>query len=328
MVELQQIFEAAAGADADAVLSTPNLAYVVELLRRSGEVLCVDDLEQIYAQEGWCTERSFSWLELQNLRDRLKPVGPAEASAASMGDAGTEDPLQFHAVPPDDLECEDATEEAKLIKQHLMAAEHEEWQTYVTQQFATFACSDPALKLSSEEEQQVYFAQHLYYKHMHDFLCEKTLQSQCFRHHVCNGGLLSFVSPATLPSQEQKHMAREELRKISALLREHREENASFLFLEAFDHALWAKWRRSEAMTTYLNAALGPVFRAFLVGEYFNTMQEVLAAMEKHSPRVMLPPFPVDVGGADADEQAIRNTLLSQATPTDHARAEALLEEE
>ena len=46
-----------AGADADAVLSTPNLAYVVELLPRSGKALSVDDLEQIYAVEGWLTDR-------------------------------------------------------------------------------------------------------------------------------------------------------------------------------------------------------------------------------------------------------------------------------
>ena len=31
-------------------------------------------------------------------------------------------------------------------------------------------------------------------------------------------------------------------------------------------------------MTTYTNQALGLVFRAFLVSEYYNTMQEVLAA--------------------------------------------------
>ena len=53
MSQLQQIFEIAAGADADAVLSTPNLSYVVELLRRSGETLCAGDLEQLYADEGW-----------------------------------------------------------------------------------------------------------------------------------------------------------------------------------------------------------------------------------------------------------------------------------
>ena len=75
MAQLQQIFEMTAGADADAVLSTPNLAYVVELLRRSGETLSVDDLEQIYAVEGWLTDRSFTWLEMQALRDRIQPAG-------------------------------------------------------------------------------------------------------------------------------------------------------------------------------------------------------------------------------------------------------------
>ena len=72
MSQLQQIFEIAAGADADAVLSTPNLSYVVELLRRSGETLCVDDLEQLYVDEGWLPDRSFTWLEMQALRDRIQ----------------------------------------------------------------------------------------------------------------------------------------------------------------------------------------------------------------------------------------------------------------
>ena len=83
MAQLQQIFEIAAGADADAVLSTPNLAYVVELLRRSGETLSVDDLEQIYADEGWLTDRSFTWLEMQALRDRIQPARLAAALEAT-----------------------------------------------------------------------------------------------------------------------------------------------------------------------------------------------------------------------------------------------------
>ena len=83
MAQLQQIFEIAAGADADAVLSTPNLAYVVEFLRRSGETLSVDDLEQIYAVEGWLTDRSFTWLEMQALQDRIQPKQLAAALVAS-----------------------------------------------------------------------------------------------------------------------------------------------------------------------------------------------------------------------------------------------------
>ena len=83
MAQLRQIFEMKAGADEDAVLSTSNLAYVVELLRRSGETLSVDDLEQIYAVEGWLTDRSFTWLEMQALRDRIQPTGLAAALVAS-----------------------------------------------------------------------------------------------------------------------------------------------------------------------------------------------------------------------------------------------------
>ena len=61
-----------AGADADALLATPDLTYVVQLLRDSGETLSMDDLEQIYADEGWLTDRSFTWLELQALQDRIQ----------------------------------------------------------------------------------------------------------------------------------------------------------------------------------------------------------------------------------------------------------------
>ena len=51
MAPLRQIFEMTAGADADALLETPDLPYVVQLLRDAGETLCVDDLEQLYAEE-------------------------------------------------------------------------------------------------------------------------------------------------------------------------------------------------------------------------------------------------------------------------------------
>ena len=56
----------------DALLATPDLTYVVDLLRRSGETLSVDVLEQIYADEGWLTDRSFTWLQLQALQDRIQ----------------------------------------------------------------------------------------------------------------------------------------------------------------------------------------------------------------------------------------------------------------
>mgnify|MGYP001163666408 CR=1 FL=1 len=75
MARLQEIFEMVAGADAEAVLSTPNLAYVVEVLRRAGETLSADDLEQIYADEGWLPDRSFTWLELQALQHRIQQAG-------------------------------------------------------------------------------------------------------------------------------------------------------------------------------------------------------------------------------------------------------------
>ena len=39
----------------------------------------------------------------------------------------------------------------------------------------------------------------------------------------------------------------------------------------------------------------------------------------------MLPAFPVDVGGVDAEEQAIRQTLLARAIPEDLAFAESLM---
>ena len=72
MALLRQIFEMRAGADAGALLATPDLSYVVDLLRRSGESLSVDVLEQIYADEGWLTDRSFTWLQLQALQDRIQ----------------------------------------------------------------------------------------------------------------------------------------------------------------------------------------------------------------------------------------------------------------
>ena len=72
MAKLRQIFEMTAGAEADALLATPDLTYVLKLLRDAGETLCVDDLEQIYAAEKWETNRSFTWLELQALQHKIQ----------------------------------------------------------------------------------------------------------------------------------------------------------------------------------------------------------------------------------------------------------------
>ena len=72
MAKLRQIFETATGADADALLSTPGMTYAVELLRDAGETLRVDDLEQIYAEESWEADRSFTWLELQALQHKIQ----------------------------------------------------------------------------------------------------------------------------------------------------------------------------------------------------------------------------------------------------------------
>ena len=72
MAKLRQIFEMTAGADADALLATPGLTYVLKLLRDAGETLCVEDLEQLYAAESWETDRSFTWLELQALQHKIQ----------------------------------------------------------------------------------------------------------------------------------------------------------------------------------------------------------------------------------------------------------------
>ena len=61
-----------AGSDANAVLATPGLSYVVKLLRDAGETLCEDDLDQLYAEESWKADRSFTWLELQDLQHKIQ----------------------------------------------------------------------------------------------------------------------------------------------------------------------------------------------------------------------------------------------------------------
>ena len=55
------------------------------------------------------------------------------------------------------------------------------------------------------------------------------------------------------------------------------------------------------------------------------TLPRVLAVDEKERPQELLPACPVDVGGADVEEQASRRTLLGRATPADLAFAESLI---
>ena len=97
MAKLRQIFEIAAGVDADALLSTPGLPYVVELLRDAGETLCEDDLKRLYDAENWETERSFTWLELEALQHKIQ----ATAVNADLVDAAadTVDSANQHLHP-------------------------------------------------------------------------------------------------------------------------------------------------------------------------------------------------------------------------------------
>ena len=85
-----------AGSDADAVLATPGLTYVVELLRNAGETLCVDDLEQLYAEESWKADRSFTWLELQALHHKIQTT----AVEADFVDATPNAVDSAHQLPP------------------------------------------------------------------------------------------------------------------------------------------------------------------------------------------------------------------------------------
>ena len=117
MSTLQQIFETTAGTDADAVLSTPDLRYVVQLLRCAGETFCVDDLEQLYAGEGWSPDRSFTCPELQTLQDKLhaaaqpaaaddttareRPHAAAEQISMATDDVLAVDPIEDDAAPAD-----------------------------------------------------------------------------------------------------------------------------------------------------------------------------------------------------------------------------------
>ena len=104
MAKLRQIFETTTGADADALLSTPGLTYVVELLRDAGETLKVDDLEQLYAEENWKTDRSFTWLELQALQHKIQTT----AVNADLVDttANAVAPISICIQVPQKIQCE------------------------------------------------------------------------------------------------------------------------------------------------------------------------------------------------------------------------------
>ena len=112
MSQLQQIFEITAGADTDAVLSTPDLSYVVELLRRAGETLCVDDLEQLYADEGWLPDRSFTWLELQALQDKIHAAAQAAAAEETEAREPPHAPPQKISMATADVHAVDRIEDA------------------------------------------------------------------------------------------------------------------------------------------------------------------------------------------------------------------------
>ena len=114
MAKLRQIFEIAAGVDADALLSTPGLTYVVELLRDAGETLCEDDLKRLYAAENWETERSFTWLELEALQHKIQATAVNADLVDAAADTVDSANQRLHPSPAEDSMRAQVIEETTL----------------------------------------------------------------------------------------------------------------------------------------------------------------------------------------------------------------------
>ena len=125
MANLRQIFEMTAGADADALLATPGLAYVVQLLRDAGETLCVDDLEQLYAEESWKADRSFTWPELQVLQHRIQTAAVNADFVETTENTG-DSAHQLPADPAEDSVGADVNRETTLPRVDVGGADVEE----------------------------------------------------------------------------------------------------------------------------------------------------------------------------------------------------------
>ena len=116
MAPLRQIFEMTAGADVDALLATPDLTYVVQLLRDSGETLSMDDLEQIYADEGWLTDKSFTWLELQALQHKIQTTAVNADLVDTTANTVDSAHQHLHPGPAEDSVRAHVNEETTLLR--------------------------------------------------------------------------------------------------------------------------------------------------------------------------------------------------------------------
>ena len=121
MAPLRQIFEMTAGADADALLATPGLTYVVQLLRDAGETLCVEDLEQLYAAESWETDRSFTWLELQALQHKIQKTAVNADLVDTTANAVESAHQHLHPGPAEDSVRADVNGEPALPRVRAVA---------------------------------------------------------------------------------------------------------------------------------------------------------------------------------------------------------------
>ena len=121
MAKLRQIFEMTAGAEADALLATPDLTYVLKLLRDAGETLCVDDLEQLYAEEKWEADRTFTWLELQALQHKIQKAA-VNADRVNAEEKPTDSAHEhLHPGPGEDAVRAGFNDESTLPRELLVA---------------------------------------------------------------------------------------------------------------------------------------------------------------------------------------------------------------
>ena len=349
MTTLRDVFCLATGGDSNVLLSSSGPSHVAELFSKTGTVVSTETLAPVYSQEQGNEARSFTWQEFRDLA--AKRGCHHEVQHENLCDAAVsgivtlpsaEEPSSARDSSDESLSLEDRIAQRVIngefphaAVQELANPESEKFATHVLllvrandivqlkpfleHKYSQFRSSCPDALKSSDKQCRMVYSNELYYVHIHEFLCSESLRARTFRHCFLDSRFVSLVPPPVLKKPTAQLEAVAQLNHVVAVVSTSHGSNGPFEFCTRFDAALWNTWKVCESIAKFAAQPLEEVFRAFLLGEYFAIMADVISEMQQADARAKVQP---QDGCDDPMEIGSRQAMLKMMTPSMFATVE------